>query len=106
MSEEQYDQMMGPEMNWTCGFGPSGPLECLREATFHGFKVNGDTIDSMMASCDEHRENMKAHFKHPMDSACGVVGSYFKWPENFCYIDWESELEGSIRVNVLTYTEA
>lgn len=103
--EERYEDMLSPSLNWTCGFSPQGPLECLRDATFHGFTVNGSEIVSMMASCDEHRERMKAHFKHPMDSPCGVAGSFFKWPENYCYMDWENELQGMM-VNVLTHTEA
>lgn len=105
MSEEQYDQTMGPEMNWTCGFSPDGPMECLREATFHGFKVNGSEIVCMMASCDEHREFMKAHYAHPMDTPCGVAGSYFMWPENFCYLDWENELKG-MRINVYSHVRS
>ena len=94
MNQEEYDKELGPEMNWTCGFSPDGPLECLREATRHGFKVGGENeILSMMASCDEHEHRMKADYIHEMKSPCGVAGSYFRWPENYCYINWEEEME-------------
>jgi len=79
-----------PALNWTCGFSPSGPLECLDVATWHGFRLtdDGTAIDCMMAACDDHRPRMQAHFEHPMQSACGITGSRFAWPENVCYIDW------------------
>jgi len=81
---------LGPEMNWTCGFSPSGPMECLDVATWHGFRLTDDglRIKVMMASCDDHRARMEADFKHPMQSACGITGSRFVWPENYCYVDW------------------
>jgi hypothetical protein len=34
---------------------------------------------------------MLAHFEHPMQSACGITGSRFVWPENFCYVEWGDE---------------
>lgn len=100
---EPYNKIMDPSLNWTCGFSPEGPLECLREATEHGFIINTDEEGryvglSMMASCRDHAPRMKADYVHPMDSPCGVSGSYFKWPENYCYIPWdevEQKLKGA-----------
>lgn len=91
---------LGPAMNWTCGFSPDGPMECLDVATRHGFQLteDGQHIAYMMASCDEHRALMEAHFEHPMESACGIAGSRFVWPENVCYVNWgddESALTGT-----------
>lgn len=80
---------LGPELNWTCGFSPEGVLECLDVATWHGFQL---TDDRLMASCDDHRARMKADYEHPMDSPCGIAGSRFRWPENFCYVQWGDEL--------------
>jgi hypothetical protein len=87
------DVELGPELNWTCGFSPDGPLECLDVATWHGFQLtdDGQNIECMMASCDVHRAKMRAHFEHPMQSACGLAGSRFVWPENFCYVEWGDE---------------
>ena len=81
---------LDPSLNWTCGLSPDDILECLDVATWHGFRLteDGRNIECMMAACDEHRPRMKAHFEHPMQSACGLAGSRFMWPENFCYLEW------------------
>lgn len=104
MKQEEYNKELGPEMNWTCGFSPEGPLECLREATQHGFiiKHEGETYLglSMMASCDEHKDRMKADYVHEMKSPCGIAGSRFVWPENYCYFDWDTETEAFHKVTV------
>jgi hypothetical protein len=93
-----------PALNWTCGFSPDGPLECLDAATWHGFRLtdDGSAIDCMMASCETHRALMRADFDHPMGTACGITGSRFVWPENYCYIEWGdgSALFGSHAVEV------
>lgn len=96
---------LDPSLNWTCGFSPEGPLECLDAATWHGFRLteDGRNIDCMMAACDDHRQRMLAHFEHPMRSACGITGSRFRWPENYCYVDWgdaEPALAGAVLVGV------
>lgn len=85
---------LGPAMNWTCGFSPDEVLECFGAATWHGFRLTADgrEIDCMLASCDTHRHLMRADYEHPMDTPCGVTGSRFVWPENFCYVDWGDEL--------------
>lgn len=84
------DRRLDPSLNWTCGLSPDGVLECLDVATWHGFKLTDDglRIESMMASCEPHRARMEADFEHLMQSACGISGSRFVWPENYCYIDW------------------
>lgn len=84
---------LDPALNWTCGFSPEGVLECLDVATWHGFRLTGDglRIQVMMAACGTHRERMRADYTHPMDTACGVAGSIFVWPENFCYVEWGDE---------------
>lgn len=81
---------LGAELNWTCGYSPTGPLECLDVATWHGFKLTDDGLHIawMMASCDDHRAAMKADYSHPMASACAITGSRFIWPENYCYVEW------------------
>lgn len=83
---------LGPELNWTCGYSPDGPLECLDAATVHGFRLTEDQrrIASMMASCESHRALMRADYEHPMQSACGITRSHFRWPENYCYVDWDA----------------
>ena len=83
-----------PALNWTCGYSPDGPLECLDAATWHGFRLTDDglNIDSMFAACDTHRSLMPADYVHPMDSPCGVAGSRFVWPENLCYVEWGDEM--------------
>lgn len=85
---------LSPELKWTCGFSPDGPLECLDVATWHGFilTADGTRIDCMMAACDTHRPDMRADYEHPMESACGLPGSRFVWPENLCYIEWGDDL--------------
>lgn len=82
---------MDPSLNWTCGLSPDGYLECLDAATVHGFRLTDDGlhIESMMASCESHRARMKADFEHSMGSACGVTGSRFVWPENYCCVEWD-----------------
>lgn len=84
---------LGAELNWTCGLSPEDALECLNVATWHGFRLTDDglRIECMLASCDAHRDRMQADYSHPMDSACGIAGSRFKWPENFCYLEWGDE---------------
>lgn len=85
---------LGPELNWTCGLSPDGWLECLDVATWHGFRLTDDGLDieCMMASCEAHRSRMRADYEHPMDTPCGVTGSRFVWPDNYCYIEWGDEL--------------
>jgi hypothetical protein len=84
-----------PALNWTCGYSPGGVLECLDEATWHGFRLTdtGTHIESMMASCDTHEPRMAAcaDYVHAMASPCGVAGSRFRWPENECYVEWGDE---------------
>jgi hypothetical protein len=99
-------RILDPALNWTCGFSPDGPLECLDVATWHGFILteDGTRIESMMASCDEHRVRMKADAEHPMQSPCGITGSRFRWPENFCYIEWgdgETVLAGEVMLEAV-----
>ena len=99
-----------PALNWTCGFSPDGPLECLDVATWHGFRLTDDglAIECMMAACDAHRVEMKADYVHPMDTPCGVTDSRFVWPENFCYVDWGGEhvLSGDVSVPVFEFVSA
>lgn len=87
------DDNLSPEFNWTCGFSPTGILECLDEAVWHGFRLTPDglSIESMMAACVTHKPKMAARcdYVHPMDSPCGVAGSRFRWPENECYVEWD-----------------
>lgn len=106
MKDEDYHKELPPEMNWTCGYSPEGPMECLRDATWHGFKVKGSEIEYMMAACDEHKENMRADYKHPMDTPCGVAGSCFKWPENYCYVDWDTYLGSLTAVSEIWEVQA
>jgi hypothetical protein len=85
---------LDPSLNWTCGFSPSGVFECLDEATVHGFRLTDDglAIECMMASCEAHAPQMPADYRHPMQSACGITGSRFVWPENYCYVEWGDEV--------------
>ena len=84
-----------PALNWTCGYSPDGPLECLDDAVWHGFKLTDDgrNIKYMMASCGGHLSNMRARVDwiHAMQSACGLAGSRFMWPENVCYVEWDAD---------------
>jgi hypothetical protein len=50
-------------------------------------------IAAMRASCDDHLVYMgkNADWVHPMKSACGIPGSRFVWPENFCYLETGAE---------------
>lgn len=97
MTDEELETRSGPHgpmldlaLNWTCGLSPGDALECLDVATWHGFKLTDDGrgIAAMMASCEVHRARMGADFEHPMQSACGLAGSRFMWPENYCHLDW------------------
>lgn len=80
---------MDPAFNWSCGFHirESDPA-CLAPAVWHGFKTFGDEIVHMTACCDPHRWIMElsVNWVHAIDSACGLPGSQFRWPENFCYL--------------------
>lgn len=83
---------MDPAFNWSCGFQTSDTdPACLAVAVWHGFKTVGDQIESMMACCDRHIAIMElsANWTHRLESACGLPGSMFKWPENLCYLPAE-----------------
>ena len=87
-------QSMRPtDENWSCGFEPAPEtFVCGKTATWHGFRLSedGSNIDSMMASCDDHKVRMEANadYVHAMAHSCGLPGSRFVWPENYCYTDW------------------
>lgn len=89
---ERYGRLHGiVPTHWACGFGESvAAPRCDREAVWHAAVMDEGYTEpiAMMACCDEHRSAMdrSATFVHPMDSACGVPGSHFVWPENFCYL--------------------
>lgn len=81
---------------YVCGFaeGP-GEVHCNRDATWHGFLLDGERIAAMMESCDQHLLAMRlsADYVHPLVHPCCVPGACFRWPENECYIEWDvSEL--------------
>lgn len=84
--------------SWTCGFmeDPQA-IHCSRDVTWHGMAidVDGEHVALAMACCDEHLPQMKlsADWMHPHQHPCGIPGSWFRWPENECYLDWdETEL--------------
>jgi hypothetical protein len=89
---------------WQCGLccyavSPDA-LHCDRDAAWHGFVLDDgqDDIVAMMSSCDEHEPFMRlsADYVHPVKHPCNIPGSWFRWPENECYTDWDdSELATS-----------
>lgn len=75
--------------NWSCGYMTSETdPACLADATWHAFKVADGDIEWMAASCERHIGvlELSANYTHRLDSACGLPGSKFKWPENVCYM--------------------
>lgn len=92
--DERYVEKPRPvELKWSCGFAPTpGVEDCLDPATWHGMGFAGSDVHEM-ASCDAHKPLMEAaaDYVHEMDSPCGLAGSLFKWPENFCFIPWDEE---------------
>jgi hypothetical protein len=76
-------------LNWACGFSEhETDPPCMVPAQWHGIILDDDqsVIVAVIASCDDHREVMalSATYVHEMDSACGLPGSIFVWPENEC----------------------
>lgn len=76
---------------WMCGYGARREASrCGSEAVWHGAVLDEGRTEliAMMECCDEHRPVMEAiaDFVHELDSACGVPGSRFTWPENICYL--------------------
>jgi hypothetical protein len=81
---------------YVCGFVLSpDDLHCDLDAAWHGFTVDDDGIEAMMACCDEHLPQMKqaADYVHALEHPCGIPGSMFRWPENECYTDWDEASE-------------
>ncbi|MFF5261383.1 hypothetical protein ACFY4C_20765 [Actinomadura viridis] len=101
---ERYGRLHGVlATHWTCGFGESREASrCGREAVWHAAVLDEShtAAIAMMACCDEHRAAMdrSASFVHPMDSACGVPGSRFVWPENYCYLPQTDSALAAMRV--------
>lgn len=103
---------MGPARdewgNGLCGHmtAPGEEMHCNRDATWHGFVLDDpcERIVAMMSSCDRHVNRMKlsADYVHPLKHPCGIPGSSFRWPENYCYTDWDeaSEFEQGILTEV------
>jgi len=99
-------RLLPQTMNWSCGFGKDADApRCEQPATLHGIIMRGDSIWAAMASCAEHGGVMRlsATWVHDMDSACGLPGARFYWPENECRMPDElvvqaaAELEGALR---------
>ena len=74
-----------------CGYAssPDG-FHCDRDFTWHGFLVDDDIV-AKMSSCDEHLPLMRlsANYVHPVQHPCKVPGSWFRWPENECFTEWD-----------------
>lgn len=91
LSPEETQTMRPTAENWSCGYEPAGEFVCAKPATWHGFQLDVEMkeIAAMHASCDDHLVYMGKHadWVHPMKSACGIPGSRFQWPENFCYLE-------------------
>lgn len=80
--------------SWVCGYAPTpADLTCRRDATWHGFVLDDpcERIVAMMSSCDDHAAQMRltADFVHPLTHPCAIPGSWFRWPENECYTQWD-----------------
>ncbi len=80
--------------NWVCGYSATlaDPV-CHRDATWHGLVLDdpAEHVVAVMSSCDDHLRYVKltADFTHPLKHPCGIPGSWFRWPENECYTDWD-----------------
>jgi hypothetical protein len=95
---------LGPEreegLSWICGYLPHrGPdaIHCSRDAIWHGFMLDDacEHAEVMMSCCNEHLPQMKlsADFVHPLKHPCAIPGSLFRWPENYCYTEWDESAE-------------
>jgi hypothetical protein len=85
--------------SWLCGYSETpADLACHRDATWHGLVLDDPVqrVTAMMASCEEHLPLMKltADYVHSLKHPCCIPGSRFRWPENECYTEWDSELPG------------
>ncbi|SRR5258708_11187701 len=85
---------------FTCGYTPGHPdgyTICARDALFHGVVLDDPVqkIIAMMWCCDEHLHRMKltADYVHEVKHPCGIPGSQFRWPENYCFTDWDEQAE-------------
>lgn len=86
---------------FTCGFmrAAEDVLHCNRDAAWHGFVIGGTRIEAMMMCCGTHRPLMElsADYVHPLAHPCGIPGSVFVWPENYCVTEWdEAELLAAV----------
>jgi hypothetical protein len=91
-----------PSEEWAggrlCGYKLPGEVGCLRDAIWHGIVLDDacEDVELAMSSCDEHLPAMKASsadFIHRLKHPCGIDGSKFRWPENYCYTDWDEQAE-------------
>jgi hypothetical protein len=84
--------------HWVCGYSatPADPA-CHRDATWHGFVLDDpcEHIAAMMSCCDDHLPQMKltADYAHRLRHPCAIPGSFFRWPENECYTEWDETAE-------------
>lgn len=80
-----------------CVHKPPGGVICGRDATWHGVVLDDEahSIVATMESCDEHLDRMKltADYIHRLQHPCGIDGSMFRWPENYCYTAWDEASE-------------
>ena len=80
---------LDPRFNWSCGFEPDGDqITCTEPARWHGVITDSGEIIVMMTCCDQHRSVMalSANWIHELASVCFLPGSYFRWPENECFL--------------------
>jgi hypothetical protein len=90
---------------WTtglCGYAPKpGDLECNADVEWHGLLFDEAGELQSMGCCDAHLPIMKAvsDYVHRHQHPCGIPGSMFRWPENYCYTDWdEAELTSAAQL--------
>ena len=92
--------------HWSCGHmtSPDAGINCNRDSAWHGFVLDdpAENILAMMNCCDEHLPYMKlsADYVHPLKHPCGIPGSSFRWPENYCYTEWDESAEFAIMAEV------
>jgi hypothetical protein len=88
--------------NWSCGFmvTPGAGIHCNRDSVWHGFVLDdpAENIMAMMNCCDDHLPYMKlsADYVHSLKHPCGIPGSCFRWPENYCYTEWDETEEFTV----------
>jgi hypothetical protein len=85
--------------NWVCGFLEyPDAIHCNQDVKWHGLGMDpdgGERVAIGMSCCDEHLPQMKfsADWIHQHRHPCGVPESWFRWPGNECYLEWdETEL--------------